>query len=408
MKAEKVFVIRDAAIAAKLARPKQPVWETPPQQPCETCGRAVEERIITTGSPTGDPAVWNAVPVAVDGWICAKCGLLRYPRPATPERITSFGVEGAEHGRAGRFAEAEWWFTRMLWAWPDYAPGYMDLAQTLLGRADTEKNLEPAMKRRLEHRARDAYEAAVDLETRQPSEGAVALLSRAHLALAELALGERAAERAQRSIDACLALAGLDEAALTRAQELDAYVADRWWVYADAIAVLSPFLNLQDRKGESISDPSTRQRVAQAVDELEALHETVASKWQPIWGAAMGASALGQKKRTLDLWRRASRAHPGVAEIAREHGGELLRQNLTEEARDLMRGATERLPDDATLWCNRGVTELLAGNLAEARRCAAKSQKMNPEDPIARALVGKLAQLREGELPRTWDELNGR
>jgi Flp pilus assembly protein TadD len=120
----------------------------------------------------------------------------------------------------------------------------------------------------------------------------------------------------------------------------------------------------------------------------------------------MGSGSLGEATRCLAIWRKVWAAHPGVGEVVREYGLELLRQSLVGEARDVARDSTSRMPEDATLWCNRGVIELLAGDLDEARRCVVTSLRLDPKDRIATTLARKLETYRSGApLPKTLDEL---
>ena len=82
---------------------------------------------------------------------------------------------------------------------------------------------------------------------------------------------------------------------------------------------------------------------------------------------------------------------------------------MVEEAREVNRDATARCETDATLWCNLAVTELLCGDVAEAKRCLAKSHALDPNDPIAAALERRIEQITAtGRFPRTLAELEGR
>src|SRR5262245_38332574 len=110
-----MLVIRRKELAASLRRPEHPNFSDEPMGPCEQCGRPLAELLITTGGPMGDPEVWCDHPVAVDGWACVDCGVLRYPRRIAPAAISSYGDEGVSHGQAGRFAEAELCFARIAW-----------------------------------------------------------------------------------------------------------------------------------------------------------------------------------------------------------------------------------------------------------------------------------------------------
>jgi Flp pilus assembly protein TadD len=95
--------------------------------------------------------------------------------------------------------------------------------------------------------------------------------------------------------------------------------------------------------------------------------------------------------------------------IVREFGLELLRQNLIAEALRVARDSTTHIPGDATIWCNRAIVELLAGDLDEAGRCVATSRQLDPEDSVAALLERRLGMYRDGRpLPTTLAQLEGR
>ena len=149
--------------------------------------------------------------------------------------------------------------------------------------------------------------------------------------------------------------------------------------------------------------------VAKRSETLEAHFDDHPQHWQSGWTAAMAAATLGDSERTLGAWSKVWASHAGQSAIVREYGLELLRQGRIREARDLSRDSTSRIPSDATIWCNRAVVELLAGDLDEAERCLATSRQLNPDDKIARILKQKLDSYRaRGALPTTLAELEGR
>lgn len=78
----------------------------------------------------------------------------------------------------------------------------------------------------------------------------------------------------------------------------------------------------------------------------------------------------------------------------------LLQADRVAETGTVARAIAERLPDDATLWCN------LAGDLDAAEAALARSRKLDPSDKIANLLASKLAGYRSGQpIPRTMREL---
>ena len=84
----------------------------------------------------------------------------------------------------------------------------------------------------------------------------------------------------------------------------------------------------------------------------------------------------------------------------------LLEADRVEEARTVARAIAERLPDDATLWCNLSVTEILSNDLDAAEAALARSRKLDPGDKIAGLLANRLAGYRRGKpVPRTMREL---
>ena len=113
--------------------------------------------------------------------------------------------------------------------------------------------------------------------------------------------------------------------------------------------------------------------------------------------------------QALDLWRALVTSHPHERDVVREAALALLRADAVEEAREVNRAATGYLPRDATIWCNRAVTELLCGDLGEARRCLDRSDALDPADPIAAAVRRRLVECERGApRPATLRELERR
>ena len=200
-------VFRRREVAEYVRRPQQPNFGETATQMCD-CGRPMPELLITTGGPHGDPEVWRDTPIAVDGWGCVECFVFRVPRKMTPDQISGFLHEGTEHGRAGRFVEAEWWFTRVTWDWPGYVPGHGNLAEATRERLRCSSDLEEPVRRRLRERVRDQYQAAVASYQAGPQAAVVPGIVRAQISLAEMAIEDRAFERALRALRECLAIPG--------------------------------------------------------------------------------------------------------------------------------------------------------------------------------------------------------
>jgi len=407
MDGSRVLLLRDSAFASRLPMPTDAGLAT--VEPCDKCGCAFEERIITTGGEGSDPEVWDAAPVAVDGWGCPTCEAVRYPRAMSAETSVRFGAAGEAAVRAKKWREAEWWLTRMAWSWPTYAPAYLDLAQALEERLRAGFDSTPEATRRVERRMMHAYERAMTMAAREHSKLPVAMRVAAHLRAAEAAAHLRDTAAALSALEGLRAVEPLDDASHARAVELECYVQEEWWRFTDASKVLGPHLLLQGRANTPITAGAQRAACTKAVEELEAYYAEHPTHWQPIWTAAMGRAALGDTSTAIATWKRAWQAHPERPEIVREAGLALLSANRADEALVIARDATGRIPKDATLWCNRAVVEVLSGNLDEARRCLGECQRLDPDDPIARVLAKRFASLRaEGPLPRTLAELSKR
>ena len=261
-------VLRRRELVEGLRRPTAPVFAQPESRACDGCGEAMEALLITSGGPLADPELWRDLPVSVDGWVCQACSVFQYPRTMTPERISAFMDEGASRGREGDFAAAEWWFTRVVWDWPGYAPGHLNLAEATRSRLHVEHE-DPAVRRRLRERMREQYEEGCAAYEQSPSPELEAPVARALLTLAQLAIEDGAFPRASRSLEACLALPALAEPDRARAQELRRYAEERHDLFDAAAAVIDPYLQLMDRPGRSVDTPDQRSALNRAISDLE-------------------------------------------------------------------------------------------------------------------------------------------
>jgi len=405
-----VVVLRRKELADALRRPDKPNFSDEVPPPCDKCGRPLTEVFITTGGGLGDPELWRDHPVAVDGWACGTCGVFSYPRRISPARITELATEGVEHGRAGRFAEAELCFARLVWDWPGYVAGHLNYAEALRDRLHRAPPEDDAARRRVTRRMIEHYEEAVEAFTRDRGpQVAAGSISRACITLAELAIQDRAFDRARRYLDLCLGLDAIPEVNKISARELAEYVATRRDLFDEAAKVLSPRIRLAGRRARLPATPDERKAVVDAIDRLEQHIALAPDRWQAVWLHAKALHLVGKDGIALDVWRRAFERFGHQRELARDFGIELLEVDRHAEARDVNRALTERMPEDATLWCNLAVTELLCGDLDAAGQALDRSLVLDPGDKIACTLRERLAGYRRGEpLPRTLKELERR
>jgi hypothetical protein len=106
---------------------------------CASCGAALAHVLITTGGPMGDPSVWEAYPLALDGWQCEQCQDLSFPAFLSPDEITALINESIAAARRGAFDEAELGFRRVISSWPTYMPGRVNFGSMCLDRVRAEQ-----------------------------------------------------------------------------------------------------------------------------------------------------------------------------------------------------------------------------------------------------------------------------
>jgi hypothetical protein len=187
---------------------------------CPACGRPQDETLITTYSRGTDEELWRDVPVAVDGWACAPCGSLRYPRRMTPREILAIEAEATTHGRAGRFVEAERCFVRVVWDWPGYVIGHVNYADATRERLRHTPEADTARRRILSQRILEQLEQAVAGHVKESDARVAKVVAHAQLTLGEVALEIGDPERARRAADECAKLPALSEPHQTRLREL--------------------------------------------------------------------------------------------------------------------------------------------------------------------------------------------
>lgn len=404
-----MVVIRRRELAELMKQPKAANFSEDKPGPCEQCGKPLEEALITTGGPLGDPELWRDLPVAVDGWACIDCGVFRYPRRMEPTAITVLGEEGVKHGQAGRYADAEWCFARIVWNWPGYLAGHLNYAEALRDRLHRAESEDEQTRRRITRRMVEQYEEAIDAYQQAPRQGAVAAIGRACITVAEVALDDRALDRARRFVEICLALPELPEADGTLAREFQDYIHTRRDLFDAASQVLGSRIRLSGRPAQPPATPDERKQMAQAIEGLAQHIELAPDRWQSAWLHAKALHLVGKHADAFAAWGRAFERFPAERDLARDYSLELLEADRIAEARAVARAIAERLPDDATLWCNLSVTELLSNDLDAAEAALARSRKLDPGDKIAALLETQLDGYRHGKpMPKSIRELERR
>lgn len=395
------IAIRSRELAERLARPTEPNASDAPQSPCDQCGKALSEAFITTGGPTGDPDVWRDIPIAVDGWACVSCGVFRYPRKMSPELVTALTQEGAEHGRAGRFVEAEQVFARIVWAWPGYVMGHLNYAEATRDRLNLTKPEDPLVRHRLVRRMMDHYEIAAFAEGAPPH-----ALAHATLRFAELCIADRSIERGRRALDRFLAAPDVPAEQRERALELVHGIDMRLYLFAEASDVLGPRIDLMGQQGRPPEHPDERKAIMDAIEKLEHHLEVAEGRWQSLWLYAKALPLVGRQEEAWHVWKETFARHPSVSAIGQDYSRCLLQFGRNEDARVVVRTLLQNSPQDAKIFCNLAVAELLCGDLGAADRAIAHALELDPKDPIAHAVRQRIAQSKSGRpVPKTLREL---
>ncbi len=192
-------------------------------------------------------------------------------------------------------------------------------------------------------------------------------------------------------------------------RELAEYVHTRRDLFDDASKVLSTRIRLSDRPARPPTTPEERKQVADATEKLEEHMRLAPDRWQAAWLHAKALHLLGQHTEAFAAWQRAFERFGDQRDLARDYALELLEAGRTTESRAVNRAIAERLPEDATLWCNLAVSELLCGDLDAAETAIETSRALDPADKIASRLKIRLGFYRRGTpLPRTLDDLERR
>jgi len=253
----------------------------------------------------------------------------------------------------------------------------------------------------------EQYEEAIEAFVKEPDPpDATGSLARACITVADLARKDRAFDRANRYVDICLRLPGIPEAAAKTARDIRAYIQTRQDLFDDASEVLATRIRLVGRPASPPATPDERKQVVQAIENLEQ-HEALAlDHWQAAWLHGKALHLIGKDAEAFEVWRRALERFPTERDLARDYSLELLEADRVPEARAVAHAIAERLPEDATLWCNLAVAELLSNDLDAAEAALERSNKLDPSDKIANLVKQRLQGYRQGRpVPRTLREL---
>jgi tetratricopeptide (TPR) repeat protein len=362
---------------------------------CEKCSAPLQLVVFTTAGSGEQLAIWKAYPLAIDGWLCRACGWSALPRFISAEESVEYGRRGAEQAQARNFDDAEFWFRRILGSWPGYGPGYADLGQLNLTRAEATKDPNERTQRR---------EQAVGLFRKALATGGTLGGVRAPLARAVALLGrEPEALQLLKDLESDIAA---DEGRRSEGRQL----------LEDLQAGKALFSQATERMGAVIFEPSSRGLAPSDRKHLEEaralLHQALDRK------ATFGSQfflgkaelRLGNFTKAADAFEVACAIDPEQADGYRELSSAYLELGRNQEALRAAERALALRPEDATLRCNLAFVLLLASDLERARREAKLALDADPSDSVTQAVVRLIEDVASGrrKRPESLAEAEGR
>jgi tetratricopeptide (TPR) repeat protein len=402
-----VSFVEDRLVFQTLARaktlPNEPAQWGPSDMPaCERCATPLRRAVFTTaGEGEQQIALWREYPLAVDGWLCTKCGWCAVPRKMSAQEVTDCIQTGVQHAQNGALDDAEYWFRRAACSWPDYSPGLANLAELLTSRAAA-----PGRDVAERHALREAAERYLRraLEKDHANLPASSLVSLARLE----------------------AWAGREDEALARLEELGCRDDLPASVKGDVGALrgqirqgralfsraseLAGKLILVHGRAPSPLSKIERENLLEAsrlLEEAGARNPTAFANW---WMLGKVRQRLGEHRAALEALRRSLECDPNQIDGCREYVAVCLDLGEGAEAVRVARRACELRPGDAGLKSNLAVAQLIAGQIDDAVKTVQAAVQADPADKITRALEARIAAVRDGRrpVPRTLSELEGR
>jgi tetratricopeptide (TPR) repeat protein len=358
---------------------------------CRACGGALEEVLVTTGGPEGDPDLWRERPIAVDGFRCTKCAGLSMPRFLEPEEMQQLQEEAVAHAQAGRLDAAELSFRRICNSWPRYAPARLNLAALYLLRLDAEEEGEARpifMTRHLdtaEAHLRDALRGEM-IPLGMVADKLVRVLLRREAVgqalelLDQLGAGDRPPEERQALHD------------------LRSYVSARGDLYERGAAAVKDRLVLGGAPWQPPDEPG-RRRLQNGVDCLLRHQRASPDSWAALWLAGKALQALGDNEGAARELARAFAIKPDHADVGREYVSVLLDLGRAAEAVPIADAACAARPSDAGLVANLALALLLAGKPDEAAGAVERALVMDPNDKITAEVARLINEVRQGRRP---------
>lgn len=160
-------------------------------------------------------------------------------------------------------------------------------------------------------------------------------------------------------------------------------------LFKEAVALINDDLNrYADIPAEKCSpDPSTSQRLREAVTKLDEVLGMNPSNWPAMFFQGRAYRILGELHKSQEILTKAHELAPDQPDVAREAGITALDACDEEAAIAFTQKAITLAPDDAGLVCNLGLAYLYSRNLDDAHRCTKDAAERDPSDKTTAALL---------------------
>jgi Flp pilus assembly protein TadD len=143
-----------------------------------------------------------------------------------------------------------------------------------------------------------------------------------------------------------------------------------------------------------------RWRLRRATRCFERALEINPDGWPSMWALGKIHQRLGEQAAAFDWFTRAHAIKPDQPDVAREAGIAALDIGRVKDGLELCQTAVACNPDDAGLVANLALAHCLAGDDAEAQRCAAEAVERAPGDTISAAALSFVRAVASGERRR--------
>jgi Flp pilus assembly protein TadD len=137
-----------------------------------------------------------------------------------------------------------------------------------------------------------------------------------------------------------------------------------------------------------------------AVQCFEAALAVDPEDWSSMWALGKIYQRLGEQATAFDWFARSHGINTDQPDVAREAGIAALDIGRVKQALAFCRAAVASKPDEPGLLCNLALAHCLAGEDAEAERCAADAAGRDPTDAISAAVLAFVREVASGRRQR--------